>query len=119
LGSADEHGAAFQLLLEGLEWGGEVLDVGGDEVVGDEVLEEVEPEEGELGEDAALIGNAGAEDMIEGGDAIRGDEEEVGVRIGWVDGVDVADFAFGEKGDWGKVCGEEGFGHVVFSIAQD
>ncbi len=84
---------------KGCEVGREVGEICGDEVVGDEVLEEVEPEERELGEDAALVRDAGAEDVIEGGDAVGGDEEEVGrgVRRGCVD---VADLAAGEQREW-------------------
>ena len=65
-------------------------------MVGDGVLEEVEPEERELGEDASLVGDAGGEDVIEGGDAVGGDEEEVGGGVR-AEGIDVADLAAGEQ----------------------
>ena len=78
-------------------------------MVGDDVAEEVEPEEGKLGEDAALVGDAGAEDVIEGRDAIGGDEEEVGAGIGG-QGVDVADLALGCAREGAEVGREEGLG---------
>ena len=62
---------------EGGEAGGDVFGGGGEEVVGDGVLEVVEPEGGYLGEDGAFVRDAGAEDVVEGGDAVGGDEEEV------------------------------------------
>ncbi len=65
-------------------------------MVGDVVLEEIEPEEGELGKDASLVGDAGGEDVVEGGDAIGGDEEEVGGGVG-TESVDVAHLAAGEQ----------------------
>ncbi len=40
--------------------------VGGDEVVGHDVFEEVEPEQGDLRQDAALVRNAGREYVVEG-----------------------------------------------------
>ena len=86
LGAADEHGAAFELRREA---GGR----GRDEVVGDEIGKEVEPEKGELGEEAALAGDAGGEDVVEGGEAVGGDEEE----IVFGGGVDVADLAAGDE----------------------
>ncbi len=46
------------------------------------VFEEIEPEEGELREDTALVRNAAAQDVVEGGDAVRGDEEELPVDRG-------------------------------------
>ena len=58
-------------------------------MVFDGVFQEVEPEEGELGEDTSLVRDAGAEDVIEGGDAVGGYEEELVL----IEGVDVPDLA--------------------------
>ena len=41
------------------------------------VAEEIEPEERELGGDATLVGDAAAEDVVEGGDAVGGDEQKL------------------------------------------
>jgi hypothetical protein len=90
------------------EDGGEFGDVGGDEVVGDDTAEMIEPEEGELGEDAALVWDGGAEDVIKGGDAIGRNEEKVVSG-----GVEVADFAAGEERE--REIGLKEWRHV-FSI---
>ena len=67
--------------------------VGSDEMVGNEVSEKVEPEQGDLREHAALMRNAGCQHVVECGDAIGGNKEQVvAVEI-----VDVSDFAAGEK----------------------
>ena len=50
--------------------------------------------DGQEGEYPAFVGNVCFEDHIEGGDAVRGDEEESVV----VDSVELADFAGGEEG---------------------
>ena len=67
--------------------------VGSHQMVGDKVLEKVEPEQGDLGEDAALMRDAGRQYIVERGDAVGGDEEQVVA----VEVVDVANFAAGEE----------------------
>jgi hypothetical protein len=57
-------------------------------VVRHEVAHPLEPERRELRQHFALVGNAGAEDVVEGGDAIGGDEEQVVSDL-----IDVADLA--------------------------
>ena len=76
-GSLDEHATAGQLIEKGLEFAGKLRCVCGDEVVRDDGLEEVEPEERELGENLPFVGYSAAKDMVEGGDAVAGDEEEL------------------------------------------
>ncbi len=104
LSALDDHHAAGEIGFVRGEFGGEVSDAGGDEVVGDEVAEMVKPEERELGEDAALVGDAGGEDVVEGGDAVGGDEEKIsaGKRV------DVADFAASDERE-GELGFAEGF----------
>ena len=53
-----------------------------------EVADVIEPERRQLREHFALVGNAGAEDVVERGDAIGGDDEQVLAEI-----VDVANLA--------------------------
>ncbi len=56
--------------------GGIARYVGGDDVVGDNVAQELEPEKGNLGEYTPLVGNAGGQHIVEGKrDAIGGDEK--------------------------------------------
>ena len=79
----------------------------GQEVVRDRVLEQVEPEERELGEDAALVGDAGGEDVVEGGDAVGGDEEKLVVA----EVVDVAHLAAGGERKIAEAGLEKGLAH--------
>ncbi len=89
----DEHAAALQLAQIRAQFRREIGRIRGDEMVRDSSLEEIEPEKGELGENLALVGNSAAENMVEGGDSIAGDKEQLvaGKRI------DVADLALGGK----------------------
>ena len=78
----DEHGAAVELTEIGLEFAGKLPGVCGYEMVRDDGLEEVEPEERELGENLSFVGYSAAQNMVEGGDAVAGDEEELIVGEG-------------------------------------
>src|SRR5260370_39913673 len=109
LRSLDEHAATVELIEIGLELAGEFCGVRGDEMVRDGGLEEVEPEEGELGEDLALVGDSAAENMVEGGDAVAGDGEELIAG----EGVDVADLAADCEGKIAEIGLEKGCGHHV------
>ena len=60
--------------------------------------QKVEPEERDLGEYFAFAGDAGGEHVIEGGDAIGSDEQQM-----FADGVEVADFAAREQGKAGEI----------------
>lgn len=84
-------------------------DVGGDEVVGHDVAQQPEPEERELGEDLAFAGDAGGEHMVEGGDAVRGDEQQ-----GFADGVEVAHLAACEQ----REAGEIGLGECLQRVCR-
>ena len=56
--------------------GGQVRHVGAEQVVRHDAGRVLEPEGGELGEYFALVGNAGAEDVVERRDAIGRDEQQ-------------------------------------------
>ena len=63
----------------GLEGGGKLGRIGDQKVMveaGEFFGEAREPEVGELGEDAAFVRDGGGHDDVEGGEAIRGDDEE-------------------------------------------
>jgi hypothetical protein len=79
-----------------MERGRELTDLGGDQVVGDDVFDQVKPEEGDLGEDFAFAGDSGGEDVVKGGDSVGGDEKK-GVFSFVGDGVQVADLATAEQ----------------------
>ena len=72
--------------------GGEVVDVDRDQMMRNEVGDVVEPEGRQLREHAALVGDAGAEHVVERGDAIGGDDQQVLAEI-----VDVAHLATPRK----------------------
>src|SRR5580765_5178090 len=63
-----------------------------------EVADPAEPERGELREDLALVRNAGTKNVIEGRNAVRGDDEQVLTEI-----VDVADLAASLKRETGEL----------------
>jgi hypothetical protein len=75
-----------------------LCDVGGNEVIGHDVAEQLEPEERELSEDFAFARDAGGEHVIEGGDAVRGDEQQR-----FADGIKVADLAACEQREAGEI----------------
>lgn len=73
-------------------------------------LDEAEPEDGHVGEDAALGGQRRGKNDVEGGEAVGGDDEQTrGVGGGGGEVVDVADLAFAAIGE-GQGGGGEG-GH--------
>jgi hypothetical protein len=78
--SFDKHAATFELGCVGLELRWVISDIGGDEMVFYGVAKEVEPEERDLRENAALVRDSAAEDVVEGGDTVGSDEEEMLVR---------------------------------------
>lgn len=54
----DDHGAAFELSTVRLDLGRELVKVGGDEVVGQDILQEREPKNADLGQQLSLVGDA-------------------------------------------------------------
>jgi hypothetical protein len=64
-----------------------------DQVIGDDVGQEVEPEKRNLGEDTAFLGDSGGQNVIKGGNAVGSDEKQLLV----VQGIDVPDLAAGMK----------------------
>jgi len=94
-----------------------VADVGGDDVIGNELAEVIEPEERELGKDAPFVRDPGAEHVVKGGDSIGGDEEKVGRRI-LRERIDVANLATRGDRKVTEIGGEQGragggLGHLV------
>ena len=92
-GAMHQHGAAAKLVGVLANVCRVLVDVGGDQVVGNDVGEVVEPEQGNLAEHASLVRDAGGQDVVEGRDAVGGDEKQLLVA----DVVDVTHFAAGVK----------------------
>ena len=97
----DDHGTTGELLLEGLKVVGEQAKMRGDEVIWNKV-ELVEPERGNLGENFAFVRNRVGQDAVEGGDAIRRDEQKVFAKVKDFAHLSAAEF----RNSW-KIAGEK------------
>src|SRR5205823_6963765 len=78
---------------------------GRDHVMRHETAHAFEPERRELVQDFALVGNPRAEDVVERGDSIRCDDEQI-----VADAINVADLAAAVKREIGKRSFEQGRG---------
>ena len=107
-GPLDQHRTLVEELAMGGEGGRELVRVGGDEVIGADELGEVEPEPRQLRQDLALEGDERGQDVVEGRDAVRGDDQEL-----VADFIDVPDLAFLEQ----RVIGQNDIGKSVFHVA--
>ncbi len=67
-------------------------------MVRNDILQEVEPEKRKLGEDAAFVGNGSRKNNIEGGEPVRGDDEQLFAEI-----VDIADLPARGGGETGEM----------------
>ena len=68
-------------------------------MIGHHILQKVEPEKRDLGQNPALVRDAGGQNIVERGDAIGGNKQQPVV----VQPVHVADFAAGVKFELRKV----------------
>src|SRR5438309_1789496 len=82
-------------------------------MVSDCVLEEVEPEERELGENSAFIRDTAREHMVEGGDAIRGDEK----KLVFTERVDIANLAARGEGERAEISFEKSRVHHSLTVS--
>ena len=76
-----------------VDLGGILVHVGSDEVVGNNVPEKIEPEQGNLGQDLSFVGNASREDVVERGNAIGCHKQETVA----IETVNVSDLPAGMK----------------------
>ena len=60
---------------------GTIARVDGNQVIVDDRLEPIEPERGDLRQHLALIGDPRAQDVVEGGDAIGGDDQQAVAEV--------------------------------------
>src|SRR5882757_3732690 len=96
------------------------IHVGGNNMVRREVLQKVEPEQRDLSQHPALMRDAGGQNIVEGRDAVRRDEQQmVAIEI-----VDVANLAAGVQFQFGVVGlqkdGVEEFGaHDVILVVKN
>ena len=88
LGLLHQHEAAAQVVGVGLELLGQVGHVGADQVVADDVLELLEPEQRDLREHCALVRDLVLQDVIERRDAVGGHHQQLVAQV-----VDVAHLA--------------------------
>jgi hypothetical protein len=73
----DQLGAALELVAVRVQRRGILINVGGQKVGLDDVLQEIEPEDGKLRENLAYARDAGRENDVESRDAIRCDNQEL------------------------------------------
>src|ERR1019366_1401067 len=106
VGPHHQHRAAMQLAGIFLQLRRVLVHVGGDEVVGDDALEELEPEKRELRQHSSLLRYAGRQHIVECRDAIGRHEEQMFVT----NLVKVANFSAGVEFQTGKVGVQEDFG---------
>src|SRR5579864_8855628 len=83
-------------------------------MVWNHVLQELEPEDGKLGEHLPLIGNAGRQHAIESRDPVRSDQNQLAIGL-----IDVSDFSpeknfysvkFCSREDWNRTYIDHGCG---------
>lgn len=109
-GAMNQHRTAFELIAIRMEFARVVGRIGGDEMIRDYVAQQVQPEDGELCEHSALIGNRRGQDVVEGGETVcRNDDKVV------ASGVDIADFAAGDSLDSGEIGFKDGSQYIVVS----
>jgi len=92
IGLSHDHRAALENRRMRPERSREVLDVRGDDVVRDRTLEELEPEERELIEDPALVGNPLGKHHVEGRQPVGGDDQKLRAEV-----IDVAHLAAAQE----------------------
>jgi hypothetical protein len=116
LGPPDEHRPAAQHVGVTAHAVVEAVHVEREEVVRDEVAHPIEPERGQLREHLALVGNARAEHVVERGNPIGGDDEQIVAEL-----VDVADLAAPEERQSVDLGLEQGSGgeHVTSRRRRD
>ena len=96
LGFLHQHGAARQLFAIDVKRSREIG--GAKNMVGNDVFQQIEPEERKLRKDFSLVGNGSGHYDIEGGEAVSGNDEEFVSSI-----VDVAHFAASGGSDFRKI----------------
>ena len=77
-----------------------MVDIGRNQVVGYEVAKQIEPEKRNLRQHPALVRDAGGEDVVEGGDAVGGYEQQTLA----VQYVHIAHLAAGVEFEFREVC---------------
>src|SRR5580698_10296122 len=90
-GAHHHHGAPAKFVSMAADRSWVTIHVGGDEMIGNDVLKKIEPEERNLGENSAFVWDSGCQHVVKGGDAVGGHEQQmVSVQV-----VDVADLSTG------------------------
>ena len=103
LGAHHHHGTAAEFIGVLANRRRVAVHVGSDEMVGDDVLEKVEPEQRDLRQHPPLVRNAGRQHVVEGRDAVGGHEQQVVT----IEVIDVADLAAGVQLQFGVVRSQQ------------
>lgn len=107
----DQHAAPFQLLTVGVGRGREVTDLGCDNMVRYDIGHPVEPEDRDLVEDLAFLGDPFVHNNVEGRKTIGGYEQQVLAQV-----VDVTHLAAVNQVQRGHIGFENGSTHDYFSL---
>ncbi len=91
------HRAAGQFIPEMIKRGREFR--GAQNVIGEDIFQEIEPEERELRQDASLVGYRRGHDDVEGREAIRSHDKQAVAQI-----IDIAHLAARQRRDARKIC---------------
>ena len=101
-GTFHQHRTSFKLICIRLQCLRKVGDAGCDQMIGDKVREQIEPEERNLCENLPFARNPGCQNMVEGGDAVRCHQQQ---RI--VNCVKIPHFAAAKQRYIAQICSEE------------
>jgi hypothetical protein len=107
-GLLDEHGTLGQDVGEGGQGRGEILGFRGQEMVGQDQADEIEPELRQLRQDLALVRDERGQDPVKGRDAVRGYDQELVADL-----KNVPDFALFEKRHTGQLKVTDGVFHDI------
>ena len=106
LGLLHQHEATVQIVGVRLELLGQIGHVGADQMVVDDILHLVEPEQRKLRENTALVGDLAVQNVVERGDVVGRDHQQLVAQV-----VDVADLAL-------CVGLDVDHGHVTYPFAR-
>jgi hypothetical protein len=95
-----QHAAPFQLFAKRVNVQRKAVHIRRNQMVWDQVLQILKPEQGHLRQNAAFVWNAVGQNAVEGGDAVRCDEEQL-IRCG---PIYIAHLAAADQFNAGQSC---------------
>ena len=77
LGPPHKHRAAFELIRERLQLRRIFIDIGGDQMIRNQGPKPLQPEQGHLIQYSALVWDSGGKNIVESGDPVCGDDQQI------------------------------------------